>query len=33
MENMRFSVLVLFAAGTGFATVRFPVQGVPENEF
>jgi hypothetical protein len=32
MENLRFSVFVLFAIVTGFATVQFPVQGVPEND-
>jgi hypothetical protein len=29
---MRCSEFVLFAVGTGLATVRFPVQGVPANE-
>lgn len=29
---MRCSVFVLFAVGTGPATVRFPVQGVPAND-
>jgi len=29
---MRCSVFVLFAVGTGLATVRLPVQGVPAND-
>jgi len=32
IKDMRCSVFVLFAAGTGLATVNFPVQSVPAND-
>jgi hypothetical protein len=32
IEDMRCSVIVLFAVGTGLATVRFPMQGVQGND-
>ena len=32
IKDMRCSVFVLFAVGTGLATVSFPVQSVPAND-